>query len=1611
MFHSTIKCFIQLIFGLILHTTCSGQIIFVSPLGNDKNPGTKEKPLASFRQAQVLAGKIPSDQTVEVIFANGIYYLPRTVVFTAANNRRSLTFRAEEEGKAILSGGSLLQLKWKPYQNGIFVAEVSGNPVIDQLYINGKRQRMARFPNAVTGKSVFDTWDLSHQAKPDSANDPLTPERIARWKNPVGGYIHAMHSALWGDMHWIINGKNADGTLNYEGGWQNNRPSKMHPVYRMVENIFEELDAPGEWFYNVKEQKLYFLPEAGTNLATAKVEIVRLRHLIEFSGTKENPVRSIHLEGFVFRHAARTFMDNKEPLLRSDWTVYRGGAVVFNGAEDCSISDCEFDQVGGNTIFVNNYNRRITIRGCYIHHSGANGIAFVGDPATVRSPMFQYGNQDFSTIDRTPGPKGDNYPEDCLVEDCLITMTGRDEKQTAPVHISMSHKIRINHCSIYDVPRAGININEGTFGGHIIENCDIFNTVLETGDHGSFNSWGRDRYWTPDIRETVMEVAKDTGLPFLDMFEPNILRNSRWRCDHGWDIDLDDGSTNYQIYNNLLLNGGLKMREGYHRTATNNVIINNGLHPHAWYSNSGDVFKNNIVFKAYQPAVMDRANPRDGKWGKELDYNFYASARGVMTKFSVNGCDQNSSNGDPLFIEPAGCDFRVLENSPALKTGFVNFPMDQFGVTKASLKAIAKTPKIPNFTIQTEEASQQVVKQTYAWMNILLREPAGDELSAYGVSYDSGGVALTTVPEKSEAFRLGFRSGDLIQEINGTPIPTIQKLTEYILDQKNKNSKYQFMVIRNQGKVKITANLNLAEVASSVSPLQSSFIWTPAGNNPKGEYVVFRKNFDLKSPAKDAVLRIFADSRYLLWINGKYVLRGPCRFNPKGPEYDQTDVRSFLKEGKNSIVVLVHNYGSPLSGRIMKHNPGLTANLEIAGKVILKTDSTWLFNNQTRYISAHSWTTIPDIIDARIDKGEWMKSDFNDTSWPVARAIDGNQWGKLQQCQLPPQKETDVKNLKLLPSGESVSASLPVELTEGRAILVDFGQMAMAYTSMELDADAGSEMTMQYALRYKNGKPAEMYGGGNKYTACAGHQSFMTTDQWGSRYMLVKCVSGRIKISGMKITDRRYPFERIGRFNCSDPILNNLWEMAVKTIEVTTDDGYGSDARERNEWIQDASKPSYHTSRVALAGSGKDGKLVYSDPRLLKNMLRHAAQAQLPNGQFLATFPTDRGPEDCHYVIDDYSCQWFEALKMYWDATGDLDFLREMWPALTAQINWFLHHRTSKGLLLTREYASFDNPFAYITCEGATINAFFYDALMNSAAISVILGEARKSEEYKSEAEKLKIAFNEQFWNEKESAYNSAFYQDKWYPPTVHAQLIALHYGLVPETREAMVRKWFLANFKNPGMKHCCTNPDFEKMVDMKAGINMPVMYYWVFSELYRMDTEKQDQEVISEIRRRWTPMVKYQQDAGTLSESFTDEKGEGASESCHNYGAMPAYFLSSYVLGVRRVGQVKEKRILIEPRLADLQFAEGTVSTEFGPVQVSWYQSKDGKSLAFKFKIPRDVQAEIHVPKLADDATLTLNGHVLTKQGKPERGVVIEGRWIILQNISGDCKGNVKIN
>ena len=744
---------------------CNAQPYFVSPTGDDANPGSLEKPFATLQRAQTAVRQ----QRGDVFLRGGIHYLSEPLVITAEDSGTKddpVVFQNYRDEEAVVSGGVRLRnLNWQPASNGIYQTTVPADLRTEEIFINGERQILARYPNFDPTAKYFDGF----------AADAISQQRAARWADPVGGYYHAMHPAFWGDFTWRITGKDAQGKIQLEGGWQNNRGAAAHEQVRFVENIFEELDAPGEWFLNSATHTLYFHPPAGLDLKQAAVEATRLRTLVEFRGDQTHPVKWVKLRGLVFRNAARTMMDNKEPLLRSDWTIYRGGAVFFNGAENCGLEDSVIDQVGGNAVFVNNYNRRIAIRGTQIARAGSNGICFVGDPKAARSPMFNYYQvQDLAAIDRTPGPKTDNYPAECLVEDCLIYLTGRVEKQTAGVEIDLARDITVRHCSIYDMPRAGINIGDGCWGGHVIEFCDVFDTVKETGDHGSFNSWGRDRFWRPSIDEVNAWVKQAPELPLLDVVKPIVLSNNRWRCDHGWDIDLDDGSSNYVIKNNLCLHGGIKNREGFKRVVENNILVEGGYDPHVWYAACGDIFRRNIVWTDYRPANMPPP-----PWGAEMDSNLVHAANATDSRPAAglqkqSGRDSHSLVSDARFFDPARGDYQVKKGSPALALGFVNFPMDRFGVRTPKLKTIARTPR---FSQGSSPAALARDAAPVTWLGASVRNILNEgEMSAFGLPGVTG-VLVLDVPAQSALTKAGLKKNDVILSINGGKTTDTASLT------------------------------------------------------------------------------------------------------------------------------------------------------------------------------------------------------------------------------------------------------------------------------------------------------------------------------------------------------------------------------------------------------------------------------------------------------------------------------------------------------------------------------------------------------------------------------------------------------------------------------------------------------------------------------------------------------------------------------------------------------------------------------------------------------------------------------------------------------------------
>ncbi|MBN2806589.1 MAG: right-handed parallel beta-helix repeat-containing protein [Prolixibacteraceae bacterium] len=758
---------------------------FVSPKGNDKNIGSEMAPLKSIEEAQKKARANKGEVTI--FLRGGEYRLNQPIVFSPedGNVDKHLVLTSFPGEQAVISGGIQLKLTWQPYKNGIMQAKVSPKITIDMLIVDGKIRHMARYPN-------FDSTAIRFNG---TSADATSPERVTTWKNPAGGFLHAMHVSDWGDFHYRISAKDEHGNLDLEGGWQNNRPYGLSKENRMVEHIFEELDAPEEWFYDTNEAILYYYPLPNEDIHKAIVEVAQLKHLIEFRGTAQKPVRNITIKNIEFTQTARTFMEHYEPLLRSDWTMYRGGTIVFEGTDNCQVSGCYLHNLGGNAVFFSNYNRNSAVTGSHITQIGASAICFVGDTNAVRSPLFNYHHSlPLALIDTMTGPKNNNYPAHCLVHDNLIHTIGLFEKQITGVELSMCKSITVSHNSIYDVPRAGINVSEGTWGGHIIEYNDVFDTVKETGDHGSFNSWGRDRFWHPNRDEMNRITANVPSLILADAIATVVIRNNRFRCDRGWDIDLDDGSSNYHIYNNLCLNGGIKLREGFYRVVENNILINNTFHPHVWFENSGDVFARNIVMEPYEPIQLLG-------WGAMVDYNIFTNPKALAEATNV-GIDKHSIVYPVDFQYPDNGDFRVKNSTTdVFRMGFLNFDMDGFGVVSSHLKTLAKTPKI-NAPIINMEKSESNKIEWFGW-RVKNLDTQG-ERSATGMDSERGVYVISMVDHYSK-LKDFLRSNDVIIMINGLNVNNLGDLLQ-LFEQIDLTKPVEFIIYRNQSEVLLTVD-------------------------------------------------------------------------------------------------------------------------------------------------------------------------------------------------------------------------------------------------------------------------------------------------------------------------------------------------------------------------------------------------------------------------------------------------------------------------------------------------------------------------------------------------------------------------------------------------------------------------------------------------------------------------------------------------------------------------------------------------------------------------------------------------------------------------------------
>ena len=438
-----------------------------------------------------------------------------------------------------------------------------GKPIPGKLLVIDNPSRNGTFSNFSLGiggsVSVFDPpesyWGT---AKPTGGGGatyvvpvgmqyPVDVDFVNRtWNDPSIGELHTFQGKRWGGWVFQIDKRDeVNRTLTWsKGGFQEARGAQTGAEW-FVDNIFEELDSPGEWYYDSDHMILYFVQNE-TSLPDEGVGPV-LDQLISVMGSQDKPVTNISITNLVFAHTATTYMSSYEVPSGGDWSVHRGGAVFVEGAENVVVENCLFDSPGGNGIFLSNYVRDAVIEG--------NEFVWVGDNAIVA----------VGTADLIDGTIG-NQPRGTIVIRNLVHEIGIYGKQVCAYVQSVACQTELIGNVFFNGPRAGVNFNDGFGGGNLLKNNLMFNMVRETGDHGPFNSWDRQPYLT--------KLGSSNERPSLTPAETNITNNFFIGNYHSaWPIDHDDGSSYYINTYNFLVYGGHKNHLGHSKTASNNMYI------------------------------------------------------------------------------------------------------------------------------------------------------------------------------------------------------------------------------------------------------------------------------------------------------------------------------------------------------------------------------------------------------------------------------------------------------------------------------------------------------------------------------------------------------------------------------------------------------------------------------------------------------------------------------------------------------------------------------------------------------------------------------------------------------------------------------------------------------------------------------------------------------------------------------------------------------------------------------------------------------------------------------------------------------------------------------
>ncbi len=695
------------------------------------------------------------------------------------------------------------------------------------------------------------------------------------------------------------------------------------------------------------------------------------------------------------------------------------------------------------------------------------------------------------------------------------------------------------------------------------------------------------------------------------------------------------------------------------------------------------------------------------------------------------------------------------------------------------------------------------------------------------------------------------------------------------------------------------------------------WIWQQE-DGPANTWVAFRKTIDLNEVPAEVMVKISVDTKYWLWINGEMVLfegglaRGAA---PNTIYYDPVDFAPFLKEGQNTIAILVWYWGnthkthedSGKGGLCLSSTqmPELNTNASWKMKVHPAYDPTSGGNSSANRVQAYNVK-----FDGRKALGDWTANawyteGYDDSAWSVPSSkgtIDSQPWGTWVERAIPQWNDRGLADYTALKIG-STAVQLPYTNNTGANVKISatlpFNQQITPY--LKVNSTGGKTLVMDT----DNG--SNLLTG--TYITKAGTQQFESYT-WFNGHNVEYTIP-----AGVEVLELKYRWtgvgEMTGTFECNDDFYSRLWWMARNTLYVCARDNYmDCPDRERGLWIGDVADQAgaiFYTLDEAgrkLLKKAIDNTIAYRDGDIIQGLAPGFGDYRGESSELVS--------QSLQFII--------QGIWQYYYNTGDTATMANAYPAILNYLK--IWNMQSNGMPEYRKgYANWvdwgDNSDTY-----PTTFIWYYMALQTAKDMAVLTEQHQDTTWYNTRIKSIEDNFESIYWRGTHYGTAGRVVEERVTSLAVLSGLAKEeYYDVIVENNLFPVRE---------------ASPHMEWMVEEAL-----VLAGYPDKALQRMK-----ERYASQVNRT---------NLTTLYEKFPS----GGTPN-HAWNA-PNYVLSRYVAGVRAT-EVAWKTFEVLPILTDLTSVKSVVPTVKGDISVDINATTTSFSIALN--APAQTMAIVGIPK-----------------------------------------------